>query len=437
MRRAGLSSPRRRAPVAVERRRLDNGLVAIARRNPAARSVAVRLTLEAGSAFDPQGRAGLASLMAQLLDRGAGGLSAEAIAERFDFLGVSYAARARRDSLNLDVRLLAEHLPEVLERLRLIAAEPAFPEEEVRRERGQMLTAIAERDQDTAEVATEALAEALFPPGHPYHAPPLGTRDSVGRIERADLAAHHRRRFGPTGAVLALIGDIEPPRALDLASRIFGSWPAGGGGERRTPIPDPPLPATSVVIVKPVPGKTQADIALGLLPGLRRLSPDLPAALVLNNGLGEFGMGGRLGEAVREREGLAYYAHSYFAAGIGSGPLVVRSGVAPAKVARAVALIRRTIEAVHRRGLTPAEMRDAKQALASGVPRRLETNPGTAAFLAECEFYGLGIDHPTRLPALIGAVDRAQIDAAARRYLDLSRHVLVVAGPAPKEEELR
>ena len=72
------------------------------------------------------------------------------------------------------------------------------------------------------------------------------------------------------------------------------------------------------------------------------------------------------------------------------------------------------------------------------VLRAMAKEPeGLPAFLAECEFYGLGIDHPTRLPALIGAVDRAQIGAAARRYLDLSRHVLVVAGPAPKEEELR
>ncbi len=420
----------------VLRTRLDNGLVLLARRNRAARSVAIRLAFEAGSAFDPPGRAGLAALLAQLLDRGAGELSGEAIAERFDALGVAFLARARRDSLDLEARFLPEHLSEVLARLQLIAAVPTFPETEVRREREQMLTVLAERDQDTGEVAEEALSAALFPAGHPYHASALGTRHSVEAIGRSDLVAFHGRRVGPTGAVLALAGDLDPKALIERATRAFGSWPAGGSGETRTAIPEPPLPAAPGTIVKALGGKTQADIALGILPGVRRLSPDLQPALVMNHVLGEFSMGGRLGNAVRERSGLAYYARSHFAAGLGHGPLVARAGVAPGSVARAVGLIRKTIDAMHRRGPTLAEIRDARQALAASLPRRLETNPGIVTFLAECEFHGLGIDYPDRLPGLIRTVTREQAREAAARYLDLDRHVLVVAGP-PLKEPLR
>jgi zinc protease len=419
------------------RLRLDNGLVVLARRNPAARSVAVRLTLEAGSAFDPRGRAGLAALLSRLVDRGAGDLPAATIALGFDALGVAYGARARRDTFDFDARLLAGHLPFVLERLNLIAAEPALPEEEVRRERGQSLTAIAERDQDTAQVAEETLAAALYAEGHPYHAPALGTRESVEAIGRGDLAAFHRRRFGPAGAVLAIAGDVEPGAAADLAASIYGRWPRGEAGGTRAEIPDPAPPAATRVIIRPIPGKTQADIAIGVPPGLRRLAPDLPAALVLSNALGEFGLGGRLATAVRERGGMAYYAYTYFAAGLGPGPLVARAGVAPDKVARAAALMRRTIEKVRRSGLRPGEIADARQALASGVPRRLETNPGIASFLADSEFHGLGADYGERLPGLLRAVTRDQVQEAAEKYLDLSRHVLVVAGPEIQEEDLR
>ncbi len=421
----------------LRRVRLDNGLVIVACRRPAARSVALRLAFEAGSAFDPAGKEGLAAMMARLLDRGAGELTAGMIAERFDFLGVAYVARARRDSLDLEARLLADHLPEVLERLRLLASEPTFPETEVRREQGKTLTAISERDQDTAEVAEETLAAALYPAGHPYHASSLGTHESVTSIVRDDLLSAHRRRIGPSGAVLAIAGGIDPDRALDAAAGAFGSWPAGGAGERRAAIADPPLPPRSVVLVKPLKGKTQADIAIGILPGIRRLSPDLPAALVMNSGLGEFGIGGRLGREVREKSGLAYYAHSYFAAGLGRGPLLIRAGVAPQAVGRAVALLRRTIEGVRRRGLRPAEIRDARQALAAAAPRRLETNPGSASFLAECEFHGLGIDYASRLPGLYRSVKPREVEAAARAYLDLDRHVLVVAGPAIDASSLR
>jgi zinc protease len=414
--------------------RLDNGLVVVARENRASRSVAARLVLEAGSAFDPPGKAGTAALVARLLDRGAGGLSARQIADGFDFIGASYTARAFKDSIEIEVRLLAEHLDDVLERLRLLAAEPAFPSEEVERERGQALTAIAERDLDTAAVVEDALAAALYRPGHPYQAPGIGTRESVRRIGRQDLADLHARRFGPSGAILVLAGDVDPDRAVGRAAAIFGAW-AGGPGERRSAIPDAPPPERAVTVVRPIPGKTQADLALGFA-GPRRLSPDLPAVLVLNSVLGEFGLGGRLAKAIRERAGLAYYAFSHCSPGLGPRPIVVRAGVAPESVRRAADLARRTVEAVARRGVTPAEVADSRRALAASVPLRLESNHGAAAFLADSEFQGLGVDYPERLPGLFAAVRRQEVEEAARRYLMLGRHVLVVAGPDVGPETL-
>jgi zinc protease len=433
---------------AARRVRLDNGLVVIARPNRAARSVALRLVLEAGAVFDPAGREGTAALVADLLDRGAGSLPGEAIASFFDDLGVAYAASARRDTTEIELRLLSQHLTGVLERLRLIAAEPTFPETEVRRQKDQVLTAIAERDQDTAAVAEMELQAALFPPGHPYRHPRLGTRDSVSRIKRQDLAAFHRARFRPAGTILSLAGDFDPARVLDLAATVFGSWNGGPDGRGRTTpgalggrpasqarasIPDPPAPGQPVVVMRSIAGKTQADIAFGFT-GLRRLAPDLPAALVLNSILGEFSLGGRLGKAIRDRAGLAYYAYSHFTAGLGAGPFVARAGVAPDGVRRAIVLMRRTITQIVRRGVTPSELRDSRQALSSSVPRRMETNPEAAAVLADAEFYGLGIDYPERLPGLIGQVTRNEVEDSARKYLTPGRSVLVVAGPAMEKE---
>lgn len=405
---------------------LDNGLVVIARRNPAAKSIAVRLVLQAGAAFDPPGREGTAALTGDLLDRGAGSLTAEAIADYFDYLGVAFECGARRDTLEVEIRLLAQHLPGVLERLRILVAEPTFPDEELRRGKGQALTSIAERDQDTAAVAEMALAEALFPEGHPYRSPRLGTRASIESIERRDLDAFHRARIGPGGSVLGLAGELDPKRALDLVSGLFGSWT--GAAAARAAIADPPARTREVVVSRPIAGKTQADIGLGF-PGIRRLSPDMPAVLVLNNILGEFALGGRLGKAIRDRAGLAYYVYSRFTAGLGAGPFAVRAGVAPQGIKKAIDLMRQTIDRVRRSGVTAAEMSDSKSALAASIPRRMETNPESASVLADAEFYGQGIDYPERLPRLIREVTRAQVEDAAERYLTLGRHILVVAGP--------
>jgi zinc protease len=424
------------------RARLANGLVVIARANRATGSVAARLLFQAGAAFDPRGRDGTAQMTAALLDRGAGGRTASEIADGFDFLGATYQAAARRDTLEVEARCLAPHLPGILRLLALIAARPDFPEDEVRREKGQTLTALAERAQDPATVARETLDAALFPAGHPYHHPRFGTTASVEVMTRDDLAGFHRSRLGPRGAILALAGDFDAGAAIDAAAAAFGEWQDGAGQDRAGPdaarpsFPDPPELPGPVVLVKPIPGKPQADIAVGFR-GLSRRAPDLPAAMVMSNALGEFGLGGRLAEAVRERAGLAYYAHSTFAPGLGAGPFLVRAGVASDKVAKAAALIRRTIARFVRSGPTPAEVADAKQALASSIPRRLETNPDAASYLADAEFYGHGLDYAERLPGLIRAVTHRQARDCARRILTLGRHVLVVAGPDLKEEVLR
>lgn len=414
---------------------LDNGLVVIARPTRGSGSIAVRFACAAGAAFDPPGREGTASLAASLLDRGAGGLPAETIADGFDFLGARYTAATRRDTFEAEVRCLAPHLPVMLDRLRLVLAEPAFPEAEVRREQGQTLTTLAERAQDTGIVAEETLAATLYPPGHPYHHPRLGTRESIAAIRRDDLAAFHRSRFGPRGAVLALAGDFDATATVERAAAAFGNWKGGPDGARPA-IPDPPGPGRAVVRVVPVEGKPQADVAFGF-PGLPRRSPDLPAALVLNSILGEFGLGGRLGRTVREEAGLAYYAYSALLPGLCAGPLVVRSGVANERVSRVIALIMKTLRRMIDKGVTPAEMRDSRQALSASIPRRLETGPQAAAWFADIEFYGLGLDYPERLPALIRAVTRDQVQAMARRHLTLGRHVLVVAGPSLAKEALR
>ncbi len=422
---------------------LGNGLVILARPHPKSRSVALHLVLQAGAAFDPAGRSGLAAFAATLLDRGAGDLTAQEIASGFDRIGATFQAAARRDTLEVECRCLPDHLEEILGRLRLLTESPTFPEDEVGRARGLTLTMLAERAQDTAAVAEETLQGTLFPEGHAYHAPRLGRRDSVEAIGRADLERFRARLLRPRGAVLALAGAIGAGAATTIAARVFGDWEndarsaatsTSAAGRPLFPerpfFPDPPRPDRAIVVRRPIPGKTQSDLAIGF-PGLRRNDPGLVPAMVFNCVLGEFGIGGRLGQEVREKAGLAYYAFSRFAPGLGPGPLVVRSGVTVDKVERAVALIDRTLAQVVRRGFRPAEVRDAKTSMSASVPREMETSVAAAATLAAAEFYGLGIDFPERLPGLIAAVTHRQVEAAARRHLTTGHQVQVIAGPEP------
>ena len=436
--------------VAARRHVLGNGLVVIVRPNRSTRSVALRLMLRAGSAFDPQGAAGTAHLAARLLDRGAGGLPGGRLAEEFDALGIAFDARARLDSLDLTIRCLSRHLPFALERLHLLASAPDFPASEVDGERARILTEIAEREQDTAAQADDLLSAALFPPGHPYREPVAGTRASVESLTRDRLTAFHRERCGPDGAVLGLAGDFDERDAVARIRRIYEAWgPAGGagrpaagadrpaGGSDRPALPRAGSLAAATIVRKPIEGKTQADVAWGFTPEIERKSPDFQAVMVMNTVLGDFGMGGRIGKSVREDAGLAYHASSYVWCGLTAGPVVVRAGVAPEGVKKAIALMRRTVADYLKRGPRPAEIQDAKQALTAAIPRRFETNLGAAAILADAEFQGLGFDFPDRAPALIARVDGPAAHAAAKRYVTPDRSALVLTGPDIPEKDLR
>jgi zinc protease len=235
--------------------------------------------------------------------------------------------------------------------------------------------------------------------------------------------------------VLGLAGDFDERTALEQVRRVFGAWTSRAAGP--TPLPRAtPLERASLV-TKPIEGKTQADVAWGFTPQIERLGPDLQAVMVMNSALGDFGMGGRIGRSVREEAGLAYHASSYVWAGLTAGPIVVRAGVAPEGIRKAIALMRTTVKEFLRRGPTPRELDDSKQALAAAIPRRFETNLGAAALLADSEYQGLGFDFADRAPALIARVDQGAAIEAARRYVTPDRSVLVVTGPRVTEKELR
>jgi zinc protease len=149
----------------------------------------------------------------------------------------------------------------------------------------------------------------------------------------------------------------------------------------------------------------------------------------MNNILGQYALGGRLGDSIREQQGMAYYAYSSFDADLISGPLVVRAGVNPANVERAVASIDAELTRMMAEGPTEHELAESKQYLIGSLPRNLETNAGIAAFLQSAEFFGLGLDYDQQIPGLLLAVTREQVHAAAREALSPSRAAVVVAGP--------
>jgi zinc protease len=193
-------------------------------------------------------------------------------------------------------------------------------------------------------------------------------------------------------------------------------------------LPHPPVDREREERVIPMMNKAQTDIAYGFTT-IPRSDPRFYAYTLMNNALGQYGIGGRLGDSIRERQGMAYYVYSAFDANVVEGPLIVRAGVNPANVERAISSIDEEMRRMAAEGLTPRELADCKEFLIGSIPRLLETNSAIATFLQTAEFFGLGLDHDLRLPSLLGSVTLEEANAAARQSLDVQRASVVIAGP--------
>jgi zinc protease len=285
---------------------------------------------------------------------------------------------------------------------------------------------IRQDEDNPAAMAGEGLFSLLYGDGHPYGRRPRGSVGVVERITRASLQAFHGARFRPPALSLVLVGDVEPARAIESASRAFSAWKAAPPAEPVFP-PGPPSRERRVHVI-PMMNKAQADIAYGFTTILRA-DPAYYAYWLMNNILGEYSIGGRLGDSIRERQGMAYYVFSALDANVVPGPLLIRAGVNPANVDRALASIDEEIARMAADGPTDQEVAESRQYLIGSMPRRLETNVGIANFLQMVEFFGLGMDFDARMPDLLGRVTPDEVHAAARAVLDPSKAAVVVAGP--------
>ena len=139
---------------------------------------------------------------------------------------------------------------------------------------------------------------------------------------------------------------------------------------------------------------------------------------------------GRLGENVRDEQGLAYYAFSRMEAGLGPGPWMAVAGVNPQNVEQAVESILVELRRLRDTPVESDELDDVKAYLTGSLPILLETNEGVARSLLDMELYDLGLDYLQRYPGLIEAITAQEVQEAARTYLNPEAYALAIAGPA-------
>ncbi len=412
--------------LAPERRLLDNGAVLLVQETTTTPAVTIDAAFRAGSVYEPPDMPGLAYLLGRVLDRGTERRAGERIAEELDDRGVSLRIAATRHTLTISCTCLSEDFDDMLSLVVDIARRPTFPDGEIAKRRAEAITAIRQDEDNPAVRAVEAAFDLMYGAAHPYARRAKGTPASLERIDREALRGFHRRHIVPASLSLAVVGDVRAARVADRAAGELGGWSGAPPGPAIVPSPPPPAGRRRRVIA--MPGKSQTDIAYGFTT-IKRLDPRYYAYWMMNNILGQFGLGGRLAENIRERQGMAYYAFSSCEPNVGEGPLLVRAGVDPANVERAVEAIDKEVRELGADGPTPTEVVETRDYLIGSIPRLFETNQSIASFLQNAEMFGLGLDYDRRLPSLLAAVTPEDIAAAASEVLRPDRASVAIAGP--------
>jgi zinc protease len=413
-------------PDDIYREVLPNGITVLTRPNFNSPSVVIAGYFEAGALFDPDEKLGLAEYTTISLMRGTKTRTFDDIYNSLESVGASLGLNTGIHKSGFNGRSLSEDLPLLLDLLSEALREPVFPKTEVEKLRAQLLTGLAIRAEDTGDMASMAFDKILFK-DHPYSRPEDGYPETIQTIKRNDLVKFHREVYGPRGMVIAIVGAVKPENAVRQVKRALGSWQVKG--QKETPAL-PPLKALKKTVSKHhrISGKSQSDLIIGTNGPMRR-DPEFMPASIGNNILGQFGMMGRIGDVVRERSGLAYYAYSSLSAGLGPGSWEVNAGVNPQNVKKATDLIMEELKRFVQEGVTTDELADTKANFIGRLPLSLESNGGVANALLNIERHDLGLDYYRRYQGLVNEVTADEVVNAARKFINLDRLAIAVAGP--------
>ena len=406
---------------------LPNGMKLLCRRNAANPTASFSFRLSTGSILEPVEKTGLASLAGSLITKGTDNKGAQDIAEAIDSLGLDLGFSTGKHTSSMGGRVLAEVLPAALKLAAEILSGAKPGEEELERMRQRILTGIQLKLDDPAAVASDKMMELIYGADHPYGKPFATALKTLPHITLEDILSYYREHVLPGAAIGVVVGDIELGEIEKIVKTATVKW-QGGGDFNLQPADFVPLPENPRKEEIQMPGKTQSDIALGFQ-GIRRSDPDYYALQVGNTVLGRLGLGGRVGQRVRDKEGMAYYAFTSFDAGIGAGPYMFRAGVNPANIKRAVELALEEMTKAKKDGISQEEMDDAVTFLSGGMARQVETNSGMAAVMINQEIYGLGDDYYVRFPEILKSLILEDVNNALARHLQPQHYCLATAGP--------
>jgi predicted Zn-dependent peptidase len=418
---------------AVQRRKLSNGLEVLVAEHHELPVVSLNLVMKMGAAGDPVGKAGLASLAADMLDEGTATRSSLDISDQLAGLGSSLNISAGWDSTTASMRTLTRHLDAALGIYADVISNPAFPDKELQRLRATRLAALRQQRDSPEAIAGLVFQTVLYGRSHPYGHPLTGDEASLGSLTGEDVRGFYETYYRPNNSALIVVGDVKPDQIVAKLEKAFAGWKSS-----HVPAVDvsaaPVQRDHSTIYLVDRPGSVQSVIQIGQV-GVPRSSPDYFPLFVMNRILGG-ASSARINLNLREDKGYTYGASSAFSFRRGAGPFVAQAPVQGFSTKESVVEFMKELRGI--RGempVTPAELDAAKQSVVRGFPRGFETPDQIANGLELIVTYDLPDTYFNSYIERVQAVTLEDVNRVANRYLQPDRMAVVIVGDRSKIEQ--
>jgi predicted Zn-dependent peptidase len=356
---------------------LDNGLVVVYEAMPWLPSVTANLVLPFGSASDPQGLEGTATVLHEWLQRGAGDMDSRALSDALEDLGVRRGGGASRESSNLSMSFLASELEAVMPLLAAMVVSPRLDEGEFEPSRELAVQELESLDDSPTQRLFDELLAAFVT--SPQGRSPLGTAEGLAALTAESVRTAAKSVLRPAGAVLAVAGGADWERVLAAAQGAFSGWT--GEGVRVPPVA---LATPGRRHVEAETSQVQIGLAFPAPP------PGTPEAYVHNVVLNVLSglSGSRLFTEVREKRGLVYSVSAFYRSLRGFGYTVGYAGTTPERADETLEVFLAELARLAE-GVTAEEVERAKVSMLSSLVMQGESSGATASRLA-ADVFNLG-----------------------------------------------
>jgi len=391
----------------VVREVLDNGLRLITERMAQVRSVTIGVWLMRGSRHETDARSGIAHFVEHMLFKGTDSRSAEDIAQSIDSIGGQLDAFTAKEYASYYIKVLDEHLPLAVDLLSDIVLRPAFPLEEIEREKKVILEEI-KMVEDTPDDLVHELFTQHFWEGHPLGRPILGSKETVESLTWDSLSDYFRGAYVAPNMIISAAGNLDHAQLRDLVSRAFQS--VSSNGETFTQ----QAPKVVPQVITRTKELEQSHVCLGT-DSYPQSHEDRYVSYILNTILGG-SMSSRLFQNVREKRGLAYSVFSGLSAYRDAGNITIYAGCSNEAVGEVIDLCVEELRQIKRDPAPESELRRAQDHLKGSLMLSLENTASRMSHLARQEIY---FDRHFGLDETLAGVQRVTVDDVRRVASDL------------------